>query len=448
MKKLAGLLAILTLLLQSAGAFAQSSDYEIIQAYKSRHQSLLEAIKTAPDPGRRDALESQIGGLEAEYARHRQLLGEGLYPETFGNSIGALRDQLQKTTERLALVEESRKDKATIETISLKAEADGKTIVAITLQNEEYRLSLEKLTREVAELSAQIQRLSEENAGLVEQIQGLRLQGRKDKESIARLQELTEKLNANIRNRDDLIVRMMGSLFDEYSKSDLTDAQRNDLFVQARDGDYVAKIIETIDGNLQAVERTIMVPRDVGLIKYEEEKVSAKWQAIRPFIGKLYPDEQLAIRDLSRVDGRLSDWRKRIDETTWKSLRQVFAEQHVEIGSFTNADEFHARLLAYIDEQTASPSRARFRAFKTKVWDSPIKDQWLPVIPTDELTVEQRGDIERRIALWEKKISMLFWRGVLIGVFAAIVAAVVLVLILKRKRPRPPAPQDANAQVR
>jgi len=441
MRKLAGLLAVLVLLLQNGGAFAQTSDYEVIDSYKKKHQSLLVSIKAERDPGQHDALGSEIGRLAVDYSQHRQLLGEGLYPDTFDNSIGTLREQLQKTTERLALVEENRKDKATIDTISLKAEADGKTIVAISLQNEEYRLSLEKLAREVADLSAQIQRLTAENAGLLQQIAGLQREGRKDKESLARLKELTEKLNANIRNRDDLIVKMMGSLFDEYSKSDLTDEQRKDLFVQARDGDYVGKIIETIDGNLKSVERTIMVPRDVRLIKDEERKVSAKWQAIRPYVGKLYPDEQIGSRDLNRVDDRLSDWKKRIDETIWKSLQQVFVDQNIDIGTFGNADEFQARLLAYVDQQVKTPSRDKFRAFKTRVWDSPIKDQWLPVIPVDELTVQQRSDIEARIALWEKKNSMLFWRGMLIGVFAAIAAAVILVLVLKRKKRRSSPPR-------
>lgn len=438
MRKLAGFLMALALLLPCGGALAQSSDYEIIQSYKSSHQSLLESIRTARDPGQHDALQSQIGRLEAEYTPHRKLLGDGLHPDTFGNSIGALREELKKSTERLALVEENRKDKATIEAISLKAEADGKTIVAISRQNEEYRLSLEQLTREVADLSAQIQRLSAENAGLLEQIQSLRREGRKDKESIARLQQLNEKLNANIRSRDDLIVTMMGSLFDEYSKSDLTDERRKDLFVQAQAGDYVGKIIETVDGNVRSVERTIMVPQDIGLIKDEERKVSSKWNAIKPYVGKLYPDEQSAIRDLGRVDSRLADWKRRIDETTWKSIRQVFAAQNIDIGAFGNADEFEARLLAYVDAQIAAPARGTFRTFKSKVWDSPIKDQWLPVIPTDELTAKQRGDIEARIALWEKKISGLFWRGVLIGLFGAAVVAGVLVWSLRRKKPRPP----------
>ena len=125
MRKLSGLLAVLMLLLHGGGAFAQSSDYEIIESYKSRHQALLESIKTAQDPGQPATLESEIGRLEADYAQHQKLLGDGLYPETFAGSIGTLRDQLKKTTERLAMVEESKRDKAKIET-------ETKTIAVIS----------------------------------------------------------------------------------------------------------------------------------------------------------------------------------------------------------------------------------------------------------------------------------------------------------------------------
>ena len=300
-------------------------------------------------------------------------------------------------------------------------------------------MSIETLTREVADLSARIERLSVENAGLLEKIQGLQQQGRKDKEAIAELKEFNEKLNANIRNRDELIVKMMGSLFDEYSKSDLTEGQRKDLFAQARSGDYVGKIIETIDGNLKSVERTIMLPQDVGLIKGEERKVSAKWHAIRPYVGKLYPDEQTGLRDLSRVDGRLSEWKKRIDETTWKSIHQVFIGQNIGIGAFSNAEEFQARLLAYIDEQVKIPSRGAFRGFKRKVWDTPIKDQWLPVIPTDELSVNQRSDLEERIAaLGEEDLHAFLARGDPRGLRRRRGADPRV--SLKRRKPQPPAP--------
>jgi hypothetical protein len=284
----------------------------------------------------------------------------------------------------------------------------------------------------VQDLSARIQQLSDENTGLLAKVKALQLESRKDRESIAKLKELTDKLNANIRDRDELIVKMMDSLFDEYSKTGLTDAQKKNVLAVAQDSDYVSKIVTTIDGNIAFVETALLSPQDVKLIRDQQRRLAGKWDEIKPFVSKLYPNEQTRTRDISMVDGRLSDLKRRTDEATWRSIHQVFAGNGVTVDPFRNGGEFYNNLLAYIDGQVRNPSRETYRLFKQKIWDSPIKNQWLLVIPTDDLTEQQRSDIEARIALWDKKVSALFWRWVLIGVFGIVVLATVAVLIRRR----------------
>jgi myosin heavy subunit len=438
MKKAAGLVAFLVLLLQVGGAFAQSSDFEIIETFKSRHKSLLVSLKGVQELGQRDNLESEIARLEAEYAPHQKLLGEGLYPESFAAAIVTLRDQLKKTTERLLLAEESKKDKVAIAEKTRKIEAQDATIKVISTQNEEYRAALEKMTREVQELSARIQKLSEENAALQGSIKALQLESRKDKESIAKLKELTERLQANIRDRDELIVKMMDSLFDEYSKADLTDAQKKDILAIAQKNDYVSKIVTTVDGNINYVGTALLTPQDVNVIRDQQKRLALKWEGIKPFVSKLYPDETSRSRDISMVDGRLSDLKRGTGEATWRSIQQVFSANGIALAPFRNAGEFSTLVLAYIDEQLKNTSREKYQLFKNKVWDSPIKDQWLPVIPLDELTAQQRSDIDARIALWDKKISAQLWRWVLIGIFGAALVAVIAFLVRRKKNPALP----------
>jgi hypothetical protein len=439
MKQLGGLLTVLALLLQVGGAFAQTSDYEIIDSFKKRHLALMESIKTVGDLGQRDLLANEVGRLEGEYGPHRKLLGEGLYPETFEAAVARLRDQLNISTERLLALEESRKDKVTIVEQTREVEARGKKIVEITAQNDEYRAAIEKLSRDVQQQSARIQQLSDENAGLMEKIKALQLESRKDKESIAKLRELTDKLYANIRDREELIVKMMDSLFDEYSKADLTDAQKKNILAIAQKNDYVSKIVTTIDGNINYVGTALLTPQDVNVIRDQQKRLALKWDGIKPFVSKLYPDDQSRTRDISLVDGRLSDLKNGTGEATWRSIQQVFSANGVAIEPFRNAGEFSARVLAYVDEQLKNPSREKYQVFRHKIWDSPIKDQWFPVIPLDELTAKQRADIEDRIAVWDKKISAASMRWVLIGVFAAALLALVVVLSRKKKKPELPA---------
>jgi len=440
MKKCAGLLTVFVLLLlQVGGVFAQVSDYEIIDTYKKKQQSLMESLKTVQDPAQCDNLGNDIGRLEAAYEQHRKLLAEGLYPESFDASIARLREQLKKSRERIALAEESKKDKEQIQVITTKVEAAAQKIEVISKQNAEYRAAVDKLTQDVQELSTRIQRVTEENTGLLSKIKALQQEGRKDKESIAKLRDMTEKLNANIQDRNQLIVKMMDSLFSEYAKPGLTDAQKKSMFVIAQDNDYVSKIVGTIDGNVKYVESALLTPQNAKLIRDEQKKLAAKWDEIKPFVGKLYPDEQLKTRELAAVDSRLTDLKRSIDETTWKSIHQIFTAQNIAIVPFRNAGEFSANLLAYIDEQLRNPSREKYQTFRSKVWDSPIKDQWLPVIPVEELTERQRTDIEERIALWDKKIATLFWRWLLIGGAGVALIAIVVVLARRKKKPLSPA---------
>jgi hypothetical protein len=135
------------------------------------------------------------------------------------------------------------------------------------------------------------------------------------------------------------------------------------------------------------------------------------------------------------VDGRLADWKRNVDAALWKSLQQVFAAQNIDIGPFRNGGEFSAQLLAYIDQQINNPSRETYQRFRQQVWDTPIKDTWLPIISNEELSQQQRADIEAKIALWEKKISALLLRWVLIGGLGVAVVAVILVVSLRKKKP-------------
>jgi hypothetical protein len=232
---------------------------------------------------------------------------------------------------------------------------------------------------------------------------------------------------------------MMDSLFDEYSKADLTDAQKKNILAIAQKNDYVSKIVTTIDGNINYVGTALLTPQDVNVIRDQQKRLALKWDGIKPFVSKLYPDDQSRTRDITMVDGRLADLKSGTGEATWRSIQQVFTTNGIALAPFRNAGEFSTLVLAYVDAQLKNPSREKYQVFKHKVWDSPIKDQWLPVIPIEELTAKQRADLEDRIALWDKKISAALWRWVLIGVFAAAMLALVVVMVGRKKKPTLPA---------
>ena len=435
MKTIAGVFAALLLLVQAGGAFAQQSDYETIETFKKRSQALLTSLQAAQDLAQCAELEKEIARLQAEYEPHRTLLAEGLHPASFDTTVAALRDQARTATERVRLADESRQDKVKIVEFSKKTEEDAKTIATISRQNEEYQASIAKLTQEVQDLGLRIEQLTQENTGLLEKIKALQAESKKDKETIAKLRALTEKLTANIKDRDALVMKMMDSLFAEYRKGDLTDAQKKELFLSVKGNDYVGTIVSTLDGNVKYSESALFSAQDLKTIREEQSKLSAKWEEIKPYVAKIYPDEQSRTRDLATVDGRVADWKKSIDATTWKSIHQAFVGQNVDIGPFESGAEFHTRLLAYLDEQLRDPSREKYLTFKNKVWDSPMKDQWLPLVPADELTDRQRSEIDERVARWDNAIASQLRRWILLGVLGAALLVALAVLLRKKKKP-------------
>ncbi|HEY6000467.1 MAG TPA: hypothetical protein VI078_14355 [bacterium] len=435
MRKLTGVLTALLLLAQVGGAFAQQSDFEVIESFKKKSQALSASLRTAQDLRQAAAIESEIGRLQTEYAQQKALLAEGLYPSTFDAAMNSLRDQAQEARERIRKAEESRQDKAKIVEYAKKSEADAKTITEITRQNTEYQAANAKLTQEIKDLGERIQQLTTENTGLIEQVKSLQAQGKKDRASIAKLKELSEKLNANIRDRDALVIKMMDSLFAEYGKGELTDAQKKDLFVSVQGKDYVGRIVSTLDGNVRYAETALFSAQDLKAAHAEERKLAAKWDEIKPFVAKIYPDAQSRDRDVATVDARIADWRKSIDATAWKSIHQLFVSQGVDIGPFADAGEFRTRLLAYVDAQTREPSRERFLAFKEKVWDSPLKDQWLPLIREQEISAAQRAEMDQRVAAWAEAIATQLRKRALMGVLAAAVLIGLAVVLLRRKKP-------------
>ena len=435
MRTIAGILAGFLLLLQVGGAAAQTSDFEIIETYKKRSQALSESIKAVQDPQRLPALQGEIDRLQADNAQHRALLAEGLHPQTLESTIAALREQLAQSTKRVTLVEEQKRDRATITQQTQQAEEDKKTITTITQQNTEYKAALEKLTIEVKELSAGIEKLTAENTGLLEQVRTLQAQGKRDKDSIAKLQALNEKLNQNVRDRDALIIKMMDSVFGDYAKADLTDAQRQELFVNVKGNDYVGQIVATVDGNVKYSDSALLSAADAKTVQEEQAKLSAKWEELKPFVAKLYPDEQAKERDIATVDSRVTEWRTSIDAAMWRSIHQVFVGQNMDIGDFSNGTEFHGRLVAFVDAQTREPAREKYRSFRATIWDTPIKDQWLPLIPKEQLSDAQRAEIEERIALWDKAVKDQLRRWIMIGVLGSALLIGLAVLVLRKKKP-------------
>ena len=150
MKTIAGLLSLALLLLLQAGGVVRPDvrlrDHRIVQeAGRSPCSNPSRPSRTPRSPrgsGRRSAAWNPSTRRTGSCSPRASTRRPSTPPSP---SSGTRREE---STQRIALAEESRRDKAQIE-------ADAKTIGEISQQNVEYRASVEQLTLKVSDLSAQ-----------------------------------------------------------------------------------------------------------------------------------------------------------------------------------------------------------------------------------------------------------------------------------------------------
>ncbi len=397
--------AVLVLLISSL--FAQVSDYDIIQNFKKSYQAIYDSVRTASSLEKCDLLEQKISSLKTEYSKHQALLNDGLHPDNFDGSFTKLNSQLSIAKE---------KNKLAVD------------LGSSNLQNDSLR-------QEVSSLNSRIQQLADENGGFLQEIKSLKLTIKKDKETIARMSKLIDKLKANIEARDNLVINMLDSLFIEFSKPDLNDVEKGNLQLTVNSKDFLRTILNTVNDNEKFIESASLTAQDVMFIKEEHKKFSGLWKKVSPSIGQLYPDEATKAQSIGMVDNKISSWKNKIEATIWKSIYLEFTKQNISVQQFKNATEFHDNLLTYIDLEMQQPSKEKFIAFNDSVWEPVIKDQWMAVIQSDNsLTEPQRIEIEDKIDLWGKNFSSGMWIWFVLGGLGIVFLLIIIALVIKLKK--------------
>jgi len=394
--------AVLVLLISSL--FAQVSDYDIIQNFKKSYQAIYDSVRTASSLEKCDLLDQKISSLKSEYTKHQVLLNDGLHPDNFDVSFTKLNSQLSIAKE---------KNKLAVD------------LGSSNLQNDSLR-------QEVSSLNGRIQQLADENGGFLKEIKSLKLTIKKDKETIARMSKLIDKLKANIEARDNLVINMLDSLFIEFSKPELNDVEKGNLQLTVNSKDFLRTILNTVNDNEKFIESASLTAQDLMFIKEEHKKFRGLWKKVSPSIGQLYPDEATRDQSIGMVDNKISSWKSKIESTVWKSIYLEFTKQNINVQQFKNATEFHDNLLTYIDLEMQQPSKEKFVTFNDSVWEPVIKDQWMAVIQSDNsLTEAQRIEIEDKIDLWGKNFSSSTWIWFILGI---VFLLIIIALVIKFKK--------------
>lgn len=388
------------------------SDYEIKQNFDREYAEVLEGLKTVTTSAEVQELLDKIDQMGATYGEHRDLMDRVLYPETLTASLNRLRD--------------------------------------ITQTNYSYVIRIEQQTGNVMELERQLAELSEQVQLNLVQADSLRTE----------LDRMTRSRNANaaaarqlrdqLRQRDELILAMVDSVFVSYDRlnlASLSRAEREELGLRVDVENVLGHINSVIEGNISFIDtNTQLSAADFLRMKAVQVEFEKVWVNIGPKLAMIYTPSAQRENRLTEINEGIDRWRQRVSQSVWRSLAAAFESRNIEIASFNDPVSFYTALNNYVDSslsrvEASGGSDDELQSYErfANVWHNDIKVNWQRyLIDSEILTYENIATIDRKLANWNvqaQPTSALSW--ILIGILGLIVVVLIVVLVAQRNKTAP-----------
>lgn len=358
--------------------FAQVSDKQIVNEYQIKYKAFENAIDNAKTATELNDIERRTAVFKSDYAQHEKLLDKALYPETFATSFSKLNQKLKL------------------------AKADKQKIGE--LQEENLRLT------------DLVDKLSEENNNLFAEIQTLRRAEARDKKSIDSLKALVQKLRARIKERDELIISMIDSMFASARKKvgDLNELERKELSAKMDEVNVMDNIKLMLMDNIKFADAGVKNYNDITDAKSDRSELKKKWEDFGPKLVKLYSGQKNREADLKQINVLFDEWDSKINSIIWKNVSELFETNGVMLSSFDNGEKFQSSVLAYLDDkifnknnETAMELKDSYSLFADTLWNEAFTERWLPLLLENNLYSEtQLKEVEAKLVQWQEKADI------------------------------------------
>lgn len=381
---------------------AQRSDSEVKRDFEKGFKALMKDLRDADSVTIKTYTE-KVAAFKTEFAEYRDFLNKSVYPDGYDETIAKLEDQLKES--------------------QLIADSQGR-IAALEAQ--------------VAELSGRIDAMSNENTMLLKQLDSL-------KGEMAALHAKVKDLQNKIAKRDEAVFALVDSLFVQYDTQRLSSTDMKKL-TSLEKNNVVGNIKRSVNDNIALLSSSGIEALDFPRMLDEQRKFEKNWKGVGKKLADAYVGTKDRAREVTEVDNLISTWRTQVDETFWKSLNKLFADEQLNIPPVTSGDELYNNILKFIDDemsnaenQESSERSATFEKFAYNVWGAKLKPVWLPIMKRYELfTDSQESEIDTKVKLWQSQVqpgnTLLYVLG------GALVIAVLVGLYMgMKKRPTPTA---------
>lgn len=387
---------LLTLVIGASTVWAQRSDSEIKRDFEKGFKTLMKDLRTA-DSTTIGALAEKVAAFKNEFQPHRDFLNKSVYPDGYDETIAKLEDQLKESQEL--------------------AESQGR-IAALEAQ--------------VRELSSRIDALSSENAMLLKKIDSL-------KNEMTALRKTVAELQDKIAKRDAAVFALVDSLFVQYDTQRLSSGDMRKLSSLEKNN-VLSNIKRSVNDNIALLSSSGIEALDFPRMLDEQRKFEKNWKGIGKKLADAYVGSRDRARELSTVDTMIHQWRTQVDETFWKALNKLFADEQLSVAQSKSGEELYNNILKFVDDQmsnaggqSSADQLKTYEKFAYNVWGAKLKPVWIPVMKRYELfTDTQENEIDTKVKLWQAQVQPS--NTLLYLIVGALIIAVLVGLYLGMKK--------------
>ncbi len=385
-------------------SFAQT-DFEIKQNFLSKYKQIETSIEYANNEADCATIAVQIEKLKVDFSPHSALLDNALYPDDFNTALGKLKKKL----------------------------AIRQTDVT----------QIGELKVQVTELNDQLLKLNQENSELMYQVQSLKRSASKNAKTIDSLKYLVKRLSAKLKERDELVMSMVDSLFQQITviPASVNDYESNGVFKKIASTNFFENIKRSVSDNMKFMRVTILTSDDLNEIRGQQKEMSARWQKVGPSLAKVYLQSKQQATEVNQINNLFNEWKQQIDDQVWERVYTIFEKKNIHLLQFKSGDEFTNSVSSFVQDEIKNygvkgkdESDKTYALFVDSVWFKEVEPKWLPYLLNDKMISEANKDsLDSKIKEWKEKVSPSQFPLWIIYVVVGIIMVTVLSIVIFRK---------------
>lgn len=368
------ILATVVIGLLSSTLYAQQaqSDYEIQQTFKEQYADYEQQVENVSSPDSAEKLIEAIKQFDQNFSEHEELLDKALYPDSYDEQMESLKKSSIQTLNKVETIAEQQKQLNKLET-----------------QVASYEENLDQLNKQTDSLKTAI---------------------RQSTESEKELSNMVRQYRQNLEKRDELILTFIDSMVVTYQDMDLDALQEIEDYDQKsriKTNDALKLIHDISEQNLQVLQQNASKLQIDDYMRMAEvnNQFQAMWDRLGNKIHEVYEGDNADML-AENINGNIDEWNSLLQTNSVEAMKDYFAQQDIEVGTFESAGEFNTALHSYLDskikESRDNPSEENYKNLQQfkKFWDR-VEVQWTSNLAhANVLSREQTSELNQKVDEW------------------------------------------------